>query len=90
MTGETTRAGDAPRWVTMHLGRVPQHIVKALADVFAVLDRRLSGRVNVEVVAEFARGRVYKNRRRSCGTARNVRPARGRGNAQRRRDTPGS
>ena len=42
----------------MHIGRVAQHVVQPPADVLAILDRCVAGRVNVEVVAELARGRV--------------------------------
>ena len=42
----------------MHLGCVAQHVVQPLADVLAILDRCVAGRVNVEIVAELARGRV--------------------------------
>ena len=46
----------------MHLGRVAQHVVQPPADVLAILDRCAAGRVNVEVVAELARGRVDEDR----------------------------
>ena len=58
-TGDEHARGRRAAVGAMHIGRVAQHVVELLADVLAILDRCVAaGRVNVEVVADLARGRV--------------------------------
>ena len=62
VVGHTTGENDARRRRAavgeVDIGCVSQHVVQSPADVLAIFDRRVTSRVNVEVVAELARGRV--------------------------------
>ena len=61
-TGEDHARGRRTALCAMHIGGVAQHVVQPFADVLAILDRCVTSRVNVEVVAELARRRVDEDR----------------------------